>query len=158
VAKDAAPPFDVFTPVSRPEDIGGLNGPGGLPRPAAEAYRPGGSSVYPPADGRQDSANGTYQATGYGTMGTGEGSGHPTGDASGGEQEGLPRRVRQASLAPQLRAAEQQGGSPAEGGVPPASAASLADMRDTLSAMQRGWQQGRSQSAQRDTEGNSYGS
>ena len=37
-------------------------------------------------------------------------------------------------------------------GVPPAAAASLSDMRNTLSAMQRGWQQGRSQT-QRDTEG-----
>ena len=34
----------------------------------------------------------------------------------------------------------------------PATAASLTDMRNTLSAMQRGWQQGRSQT-QRDTEG-----
>ena len=63
---------------------------------------------------------------------------------------GLPRRVRQASLAPELRAS---GGAAAGGpaAVAPASAASLSDMRNTLSAMQRGWQQGRSQT-QRETE------
>ena len=68
----------------------------------------------------------------------------------GGDFKGLPRRVRQANLAPQLRSATTSG---AQGpAVPQATAASLADMRNTLSAMQRGWQQGRSQ-VQRDTEG-----
>jgi hypothetical protein len=40
--------------------------------------------------------------------------------------------------------------------VPPATSASLTDMRNTLSAMQRGWQLGRSQT-QRDTEGEADG-
>jgi signal transduction histidine kinase len=152
VARDAAPPFDVFTPISRPDDDGGnAPGPGAGYRPAGDARSLGGSA-YPPADGRAESANGTYQTAGYGTiMGDGRGV------AEGDEVEGLPRRVRQASLAPQLRDLGPQGGVPADAGVQQASAASLSDMRNTLSAMQRGWQQGRSQSAQRDTEGNLWG-
>ena len=150
VAKDAAPPFDVFTPVSRPEDdMGTAPGAGGGYGPAGGAY-PGGGQPYPPGDGRRpESANSTYQAPGYGNM-----MGDGRGVTEGGDSAGLPRRVRQASLAPQLRDVGPQSGDPAEAGVPQASAASLSDMRNTLSAMQRGWQQGRSQSAQRDTEGN----
>lgn len=72
-----------------------------------------------------------------------------------GEYKGLPRRVRQASLAPQLRASAAAAGPP-EATVPQAAAASLTDMRNTLSAMQRGWQQGRSQT-QGDTEGDADG-
>jgi signal transduction histidine kinase len=68
----------------------------------------------------------------------------------GDDHEGLPRRVRQASLAPELRAsAAAANGSR---GDLAASAESLAVMRNTLSAMQSGWQQGRSES-QGDTEG-----
>jgi hypothetical protein len=52
----------------------------------------------------------------------------------------LPRRIRQASLAPQLRepppdAADSNGG--------PAAERSPDEMRDALSAMQRGWERGR---------------
>jgi signal transduction histidine kinase len=149
VAKDAAPPFDVFTPVSRPDDdTGNAPGSGGGYGSATGAYTAGGPA-YPPGDGGRESANGTYQTAGYGTI-----MGDGTGVAETGEQTGLPHRVRQASLAPQLRDPGPQSGSPADPGVPQASAASLTDMRNTLSAMQRGWQQGRSQSAQRDTEGN----
>ena len=83
----------------------------------------------------------------------GNGGDHPDGEAASGGTEdykGLPRRVRQANLAPQLRSAETDSGSTP---IPQAATPSLSDMRNTLSAMQRGWQQGRSQS-QRDTEGN----
>ena len=79
---------------------------------------------------------------------------YPGGDSDGGSDlAGLPRRVRQASLAPELRGS---GGAAASGpvSVAPASAASLSDMRSTLSAMQRGWQQGRSQT-QAETEDSS---
>jgi signal transduction histidine kinase len=74
------------------------------------------------------------------------------------EFKGLPRRVRQASLAPQLRASAKAAAAAnsQEAGVPRATAASLADMRSTLSAMQRGWQQGRSQT-QPNTEGGADG-
>ena len=94
---------------------------------------------------------GPYDDTGYGNGG-GDGGYSPDDlDGSGsGDYKGLPRRVRQANLAPQLRSSAASSNGPA--GVPRATAASLVDMRNTLSAMQRGWQQGRSQS-QGDTEG-----
>jgi hypothetical protein len=79
--------------------------------------------------------------------GDGAGAGDPD-----GESDGLPRRIRQASLAPQLRASAAGPSQPP--GVPPATTASLTDMRNTLTAMQRGWQQGRSQ-ALPDPEGES---
>ncbi|HEX7159717.1 MAG TPA: nitrate- and nitrite sensing domain-containing protein [Trebonia sp.] len=118
---------------------------------AAGAYRDGGNS----------GGNGPYGESGsygnevaFGNNGDSPGSyeGGEGAPAGGGTDDfnGLPRRVRQANLAPQLRdsaATDSQGAT----GVPQATAASLADMRNTLSAMQRGWQQGRSQT-QRDTE------
>jgi signal transduction histidine kinase len=82
----------------------------------------------------------------------------------GGDVNGLPRRVKQASLAPQLRDNPPQrrtstfgalGAAPAEGpgGWPtagPAGASSgeptPAQIRQTMSALQRGWQEGRSAS------------
>jgi hypothetical protein len=68
--------------------------------------------------------------------------GHGDADES---YKGLPRRVRQANLAPQLRDAPAAAGSPAAA----ASGDNVAnrspdDIRNALSAMQRGWQQGRS--------------
>jgi signal transduction histidine kinase len=65
-------------------------------------------------------------------------SGQDTGDFGGA---GLPRRVRQTSLAPQLRsrAAEQ---APAPGGD--FWARSPEDTRSTMSAIQQGWERGRS--------------
>jgi hypothetical protein len=66
----------------------------------------------------------------------------PGGD---GEFKGLPRRVKQASLAPQLRAdpphLRTSTGSGLSGGPSPA------EIRKTMSALQRGWQEGRSQQA-----------
>jgi signal transduction histidine kinase len=57
--------------------------------------------------------------------------------------KGLPRRVRQANLAPQLRDAPlAPGSSPAASGDNVANR-SPDDIRSALSAMQRGWQQGR---------------
>ena len=81
----------------------------------------------------------------------------PAGAAAGEtgiDDGGLPRRVRQASLAPELRAsaAAAQGAA----GVPRASAESLSVMRSTLTAMKRGWQQGGSES-QEDRDGHVNG-
>jgi signal transduction histidine kinase len=132
VSRDAAPPFDVFTPVSR-----------------ADGYGP---NVNDP----ESAGITTNQDAAYGNIGM-SGEGYGSGGTDGGEHQGLPRRVRQASLAPQLRDSGVRGaGGASTAGVPAASAASLSDMRTTLSAMQRGWQQGRSQSA-KDTEGNPHG-
>jgi signal transduction histidine kinase len=157
-----AAPFDVFTPMHRPEQD--------APAPADAGYRqaypdfggaasepaPGpGYSVGPSGGG--DPYDDSYQGDGFGASvgNNGAADGRYAGGDNGGATDlaGLPRRVRQASLAPELRAS---GGAAASGpvGVAPASAASLSDMRTTLSAMQRGWQQGRSQT-QRENEDSS---
>jgi signal transduction histidine kinase len=72
---------------------------------------------------------------------------HPDGIPTDGgdDYKGLPRRVRQANLAPQLRDAPAAAVSQPEA----ASGDNVAnrspdDIRNALSAMQRGWQQGRS--------------
>jgi signal transduction histidine kinase len=135
VSRDAAPPFDVFTPVSRADGYG------------------------PDVNDPESAGITSYQDAAYGNIGT-SGEGYRSEGTDGGEHQGLPRRVRQASLAPQLRDSGVRGagaGSASTAGIPAASAASLTDMRTTLSAMQRGWQQGRSQSAKLDTEGNPHG-
>jgi len=70
-------------------------------------------------------------------------SGPESRDANGDSQE-LPRRVRQASLAPQLRAdPPQRRVTMASGG--PSSWPTPAEIRRTVSALQRGWQEGRSE-------------
>ncbi|HJY59147.1 MAG TPA: ATP-binding protein, partial [Streptosporangiaceae bacterium] len=70
----------------------------------------------------------------------------PDGD---GDVKGLPRRVRQANIVPQLRdnpprrrtsAASASASAPAS-----ASGPTPAEIRQTMSALQRGWQEGRSQ-------------
>ena len=150
-----AAPFDVFTPMHRSEQD--------APAPAEAAYRQSypdfGGAAPESAYGGGSSGGGdfyddSYQGDGpgasVGNNGAGDGR-YPGGDGDAvSDLAGLPRRVRQASLAPELRAS---GGAAAGGpaAVAPASAASLSDMRNTLSAMQRGWQQGRSQT-QRETE------
>jgi signal transduction histidine kinase len=160
-----AAPFDVFTPMHRPEqdapapadagyrqsypDFGG-----GAPGPAHESAFGGGSN------GGGDFYDDSYQGDGFGASVGNNGAAdarYPGGDNDGGgDLTGLPRRVRQASLAPELRAS---GGAAASGpaGVAPAGAASLSDMRNTLSAMQRGWQQGRSQTQPETEDGSADG-
>ena len=72
-----------------------------------------------------------------------------------GDIKGLPRRVRQASLAPQLRASPPQRrttvASTGAAGGPTGSSGSAgpspAEIRQTMLALQRGWQEGRSQRA-----------
>jgi hypothetical protein len=69
-----------------------------------------------------------------------------------GDHKGLPRRVRQASIAPQLRgdpATRQQQRAPAgdAGGVSLDAGPSPEEIRATMTALQRGWQEGRSQQA-----------
>jgi hypothetical protein len=159
------PPFDVFTPIQRP-DQGPQAPDSAYPQPDFGGSAPDTSYAGPYAD----PASGSYQGDGvayraarsYGGNHTdfgnngGSGAGHEGGnsaDSSTEDSDGLPRRVRQANLAPQLRVSTAAGSM----GVPQANAASLAVMRSTLSAMQRGWQQGRSQ-AQQDTEGEADGS
>ncbi|HYB46378.1 MAG TPA: hypothetical protein VED20_03320, partial [Streptosporangiaceae bacterium] len=61
-----------------------------------------------------------------------------------GEASDLPRRVKQASLAPQLRA-DPPRRLTGRVGPSPASGPSPAEIRQTMSALQRGWLEGRSQ-------------
>jgi hypothetical protein len=161
-----APPFDVFTPLHRSEQ-GGAAAPGTGDAPYAQSYadpRTGTSDPQPsygpgygqpaarqPAAGQPAYGDGNIHGDGPGVQQAGPGG---SGDT---DYKGLPRRVRQASLAPQLRSSTAAGSTgTTDAGVPPAASASLSDMRNTLSAMQRGWQQGRSQ-GQRDTEGSGDG-
>ncbi|MFI9123934.1 nitrate- and nitrite sensing domain-containing protein [Streptomyces bikiniensis] len=60
--------------------------------------------------------------------------------------DGLPRRVRQASLAPQLREADREAGTDKESAAPAGPDAFERDaeeVRARMAAMQRGWQRGR---------------
>jgi len=149
VSRTAVPPdspFDVFTPLRRGDQDDAAPPAGPVNAPYAGSYPDYGST--PPAPPPStEGGNGNNGGSGEGPAG-GEA-------ASGGTEDykGLPRRVRQTNLAPQLRSAATDSGSTV---IPQAAAPSLSDMRNTLSAMQRGWQQGRSQS-QRDTEGNVEG-
>ena len=164
--------FDVFTPLRRSE--AGAGGASGGPPAASPAGPPVNTPArsdgapyplpYPGHDGvprTQAPRPGGGHESGH-ESGSGDNEGSPDGNpgsAGAGDYKGLPRRVRQASLAPQLRSSTIAGSGPAgsgPAGVPPATAASLAVMRNTLSAMQRGWLQGRSES-QRETEGSTDG-
>jgi hypothetical protein len=73
----------------------------------------------------------------------------PAADADPADFKGLPRRVRQANIAPQLRAdpaVRQRRTPPADtGGGGQAAGPSPDEIRATMSALQRGWQEGRSQ-------------
>ncbi|MGA8463699.1 MAG: hypothetical protein WB688_05995, partial [Trebonia sp.] len=156
-----SPPFDVFTPLHRSEP-GGAAPPDTGDAPYPQSYadpRTGTSDPQPsygpgygqPAAGQPAYGDGNIHGDGPGVQQAGPGG---SGDT---DYKGLPRRVRQASLAPQLRSSTAAGSTGTAGAsVPPAASASLSDMRNTLSAMQRGWQQGRSQ-GQRDTEGSGDG-
>jgi signal transduction histidine kinase len=174
VSRETPPPaFDVFTPLRRPEQAGGYPPEAGYAQSYPDFGQPdygqpdygqpgfgqagfGGAGNDAPLEPRLENGDGRGVSFGQlaGSSAASEG-GYQNGDTGGaGDLNGLPRRVRQASIAPELRAA---GAADSTGstGVPAASAASLTDMRNTLSAMQRGWQQGRSDS-QRDTEANRF--
>jgi signal transduction histidine kinase len=177
------PAFDVFTPLRRPEQDGGYPPEAGYAQSYPDFGQPdyGQPDYGQPDYGQPDYGQPGFGQPGFGGAGNdapleprlenGDGRGVSFGQLAGssaaseggyqnghtggaGDLNGLPRRVRQASIAPELRGAGAAD-SPGSTGVPAASAASLTDMRNTLSAMQRGWQQGRSDS-QRDTEANRF--
>jgi signal transduction histidine kinase len=72
-----------------------------------------------------------------------------TGEGAAGDMAGLPRRVRQASLAPQLRADPPHRLTSAAASPGPAGGPTPTEIRQTMSALQRGWQEGRSQDPSR---------
>lgn len=71
------------------------------------------------------------------------GPGAPTGPS-------LPRRIRQASLAPQLKDAPAQ--APAEAAADPGADRDAEDVRRRMSSLQRGWTAGRDQHAREQAE------
>ncbi|MFG2992039.1 nitrate- and nitrite sensing domain-containing protein [Streptomyces sp. NPDC048257] len=73
-----------------------------------------------------------------------------TGAAPGPGIGGLPRRVRQASLAPQLK--KTQSAAPAEAAPDQVADRDAEDVRTRMSALQRGWTAGRNQHAQQKSE------
>lgn len=131
---DAAEPSPFFTPAAmRTEAV-----PSAVrddPRPATsrlEAVRPAPSPVADPAPA---------------TAGVGAGERRARGSISSGTHAGLPRRVRQASIAPQLRA--QAAPAPqAPLSAPPAEERSPEEARAMFSAFQRGARRGREDSDQ----------
>ncbi|MEU5808237.1 nitrate- and nitrite sensing domain-containing protein [Streptomyces sp. NPDC047718] len=62
----------------------------------------------------------------------------------------LPKRIRQASLAPQLR--KDRGTVPAEAAADPVTDRDAEEVRKRMSALQRGWTAGREQQAQQQSE------
>ncbi|MGW0753137.1 nitrate- and nitrite sensing domain-containing protein [Streptomyces sp. NPDC002587] len=70
--------------------------------------------------------------------------------APGAASAGLPRRVRQASLAPQLKNAPAAAPDPAA--TAPVADRDAEDVRTRMSALQRGWTAGRNQHAQQQSE------
>lgn len=153
---DADIPVVTGVPVSWPADP---PSPGYFTRPrgyAGAGYAaPGGNGNGNGAGGNGNGSHGGNGSNGNGhdPGGSARTGGYPDA-APGGPAEtvnGLPRRVRQASLAPQLRQS-RAAGRPAGAAVPQAVPPNPADVRNTFSAMQRGWQQGRSQQ-NRHTEG-----
>ena len=123
-ARPAAASFDVFAPIQRPGDQ----------RPGDQrAWEvPLAVSAAPPAPQAPASAP--------------PGGGIP--DTGSGSYKGLPRRVRQASLAPQLRDGPQGGSAPPPAPPPGNTAAgrSPEEIRAAVSAMQHGWERGRATS------------
>ena len=95
----------------------------GTPYPSAETAYPPAEPSFPPAgpftgtDGPQEQPDETYK--------------------------GLPKRVRQASLAPQLRNRTTSGSTASAASGDNVANRSPDDIRNALSAMQRGWQQAR---------------
>ncbi|MER7399596.1 nitrate- and nitrite sensing domain-containing protein [Streptomyces sp. NPDC000151] len=61
---------------------------------------------------------------------------------------GLPRRVRQASLAPQLKTSSGRQSGPATEAADPAADRDAEDVRSRMASLQRGWQRGRRESGE----------
>ncbi|MER7109213.1 sensor histidine kinase [Streptomyces sp. NPDC000229] len=112
-----------------------------------------------PAPGASGTPRESMEAARTGDTAQPAGSAAPTGPGGPDDDatlllRGLPRRVRQASLAPQLR--EAAGRPPAEDAGRPAAAGEHTDrdtereaeeVRSRMAAMQRGWQRGRRHNA-----------
>ena len=154
--QDQPAPFPGWTLHNTPGASGGRTGPGpgtpagpATPMTPVASSRPGDASRPPWELSRE---TGPLPAVpGW----PADGSADPDPDEPGtsGDIKGLPRRVRQASLAPQLRDSPpprrtivaSAGPSGGAAGAAGSTAPSPAEVRQTMSALQRGWQEGRSQ-------------
>jgi len=188
--------FDMFVPRGQAQDPPG--GPASFPGPPAAPAFPAGAAPYPdqpaPFPGwtlqNKPGPSGPWEisrqtgslpavpgSAGPAAPGGTSGSDGPNGPGTNGGIKGLPRRVKQASLAPQLRddppprrttlassgpsgAGLGRTGSTDPGSAGPGHAGpgypgpgyrgpgpsgpSPAEIRQTMSALQRGWQEGRS--------------
>ncbi|MEU5435953.1 nitrate- and nitrite sensing domain-containing protein [Streptomyces sp. NPDC020719] len=117
------------------------------PAPAAEPVRPTGLV---PGHNRADAlrASGLVPAPAPGPLR--RPAPDPAASADGGLQNALPRRVRQASLAPQLKentAAPAARPGQSAPGAPPQPERDAEQVRNRMASMQRGWQRGRRQNA-----------
>jgi signal transduction histidine kinase len=146
-------PMTPMTPMSSPR-------PGQAARPPWEISRESGPLPAMPGSAGPAAPGGPGGPGGPSGPGGPGGPGGPNGLGSNGDIKGLPRRVRQASLAPQLRddppprrttlaSSGPSGGGPGRAGPagyagPGPSGPSPAEIRQTMSALQRGWQEGRS--------------
>jgi signal transduction histidine kinase len=132
--------------------------PPGAPFPTPEAPLPPAEPPYPQAQPSYSEAEAAFPAaasTPYPSAETAYPVAEPTFPPAGshrgedGPQErdetykGLPKRVRQASLAPQLRDRTTPSGTASAASGDNVANRSPDDIRNALSAMQRGWQQGR---------------
>ena len=153
---DQPAPFPGWTLHTTPGASGGRPGPGpGTPAGAATPMtpvaspRPGQVSA-PPWELSRDTGPLPAVPGGPAAGSTGPNPAEPGGPA---DVKGLPRRVRQASLAPQLRdsppprrtTVASTGPAIGAGGFGGPAGPSPAEIRKTMSALQRGWQEGRSQ-------------
>ncbi|GGO96938.1 histidine kinase [Wenjunlia tyrosinilytica] len=127
--------------------------PGGLPRrrrsPVLVADRGRTVEGAPPARSESRHAR-TEPAPDHGQASASADPALPSARPGAGSNEyGLPRRVRQANLAPQLRAAQAEAAAAAQE-APPARERSADEVRSRMASFQRGWQRGRN--ATEDTE------
>jgi signal transduction histidine kinase len=124
-------------------------GPPGSAAPGPGATVPPATQMIPVASPRNPDASGPpwELSRQTGPLGVIPAGPEPAPRESGEDAIELPRRVRQASLAPQLRAdpprrlTSTAAAARATGGPTPA------EIRQTMSALQRGWNDGRSQQA-----------
>jgi signal transduction histidine kinase len=161
---DQPAPFPGWTTHNPPGAPGGraAPGPGGPATPMTPVTpvtspRPGQASG-PPWEISRETGPLPAMPGSAGPGAPGPAGADPGGPAGDGDIKGLPRRVRQASLAPQLRdnppprrttlaSSGPSGGRPGtagSGGSPGSGGPSPAEIRQTMSALQRGWQEGRS--------------
>ena len=114
------------------------------PYPQAEPSYSDAEPAFPPASAPYPSAETTYPPAEPSFPAAGSFA-----DADGSQEQldetykGLPKRVRQANLAPQLRDRAATSSTPSAASGDNVANRSPDDIRNALSAMQRGWQQAR---------------